>query len=59
VYAWKNVHTSTKKKLCGALFPSIDGKLFAFATQGSLVGANWFLAGPEVEKRGPAVLMLI
>jgi hypothetical protein len=48
-----------KKNFVVRYFPSIDGKLFAFATQGSLVGANWFLAGPEVEKRDPAVLMLI
>jgi hypothetical protein len=30
VYAWKNHPTATKLTLCGARFPSIDGKLFSF-----------------------------
>jgi hypothetical protein len=30
MYAWKNYPTSTKLILCGALLPSIDGRLFCF-----------------------------
>jgi hypothetical protein len=30
VYAWTNYPISTKLTLCGAPFPSIDGKLFCF-----------------------------
>jgi hypothetical protein len=30
VYAWQNYPTSTKSKLCGSPFPSIDVKLFCF-----------------------------
>ncbi len=30
MYAWKNFPTSTILTLCGAPFPSIEGKLFFF-----------------------------